>query len=226
MGDGKVPPTGQVVYLPPARERPAPAERPPRTLAEAKQAAEACRACALARRAACAVFGEGPQGAPVMLVGEQPGEADEAAGRPFAGAAGKLLDRALGDAGLDRGGLYVTHAVKHFKFARRDGQRVPLRLEPAEIAACRPWLDRERVLVRPHLIVALGAVAAAALLERPVSLPLERGRILPLEDGSRLLVTEHPSTILRLADRTAQGREYRRLVADLLLAVPYLRRAA
>jgi DNA polymerase len=103
---------------------------------------------------------------------------------------------------------------------------VPLRLEPAEIAACRPWLDRERVLVRPHLIVALGAVAAAALLERPVSLPLERGRILPLEDGSRLLVTEHPSTILRLADRTAQGREYRRLVADLLLAVPYLRRAA
>jgi uracil-DNA glycosylase family 4 len=116
--------------------------------------------------------------------------------------------------------------VKHARHRTSGGRRLPLGPEAEEIAACRRWLELERALVRPQLVVALGAVAAEALLERPVSLALERGRIMPLEDGSRLLVTAHPATILALADATAQGREYRRLVTDLLLAVPYLRRAA
>jgi DNA polymerase len=153
-----------------------------------------------------------------MLVGEQPVEPESPAAR--------LLARALADAGLDQAALYRTSAVKHAKRRRCQGRSLPVAPEPDEIAACRRWLDLERALVRPQLIVALGTVAAGALLERPVALGLERGRIMPLEDGSRLLVTAPPAAIVAIPDPTAQGREYRRLVSDLLLAVPYLRRAA
>lgn len=221
---------GKVVALPRRPRRAAASAvvgRPePQTLPEAREAAAACRACPLWARATRTVFGEGPRDAAVMLVGEQPGDRDDLDGRPFVGPAGQLLDRALRDAGLDRGSLYLTNAVKHFKHALRSKRRIQQSPARHEIEACRHWLDAERRLVRPELIVALGATAATALLGRPVSLGLERGRVTELPEGGHLLVTEHPSAILRIPDATAQAREYRRLVGDLLLAVPYLRRAA
>ncbi|MEK0082371.1 UdgX family uracil-DNA binding protein [Benzoatithermus flavus] len=216
---------GKGVPLP---ERPVPADRPePSTLAEAREAAAACRACPLWARATRTVFGEGPRDAAVMLVGEQPGDRADREGRPFVGPASRVLDRALADAGLDRSVLYLTDAVKHFKHVRRSQRRIRQTPERREIEACRHWLELERRLVQPRLIVALGVVAAEALLRRPVSLQLERGRMMELPDGGgHALVTEHPSAILRIPDAAAQAREYRRLVGDLLLAVPYLRRAA
>jgi DNA polymerase len=218
---------GRVVLLPHQRHRPAPADRPePATLAEAKEAAAACRACPLWSRATRTVFGEGPRDAAVMLVGEQPGDKEDLEGRPFVGPAGQVLDQALRDAGLDRGALYLTNAVKHFKYALRSKRRIHQSPERHEVEACRHWLEAERRLVQPRLIVALGVTAATALLGRPVSLGLERGRVMELPEGGHLLVTAHPSFILRIPDAAAQGREYRRLVGDLLLAVPYLRRAA
>jgi DNA polymerase len=216
--------------VPPVREREAATPQhmagQPASLAEAREAAALCRACPLWARATATVFGEGPRDAAVMLVGEQPGDQDDREGRPFLGPSGQVLDRALADAGLDRGAVYLTNALKHFKHARRSGRRIQQSPERHEVERCRHWLDTERRLVRPRLVVALGVTAASALLGRPVSLQLERGRVTALEDGSHVLVTAHPSSILRIPDPAAQGREYRRLVGDLLLALPYLRRAA
>jgi uracil-DNA glycosylase len=192
----------------------------PATLAEAAATAARCRACPLWEGATQTVFGEGPQNARVMLVGEQPGDHEDLMGRAFVGPAGRLLDRALRQAGLERRALYVTNAVKHFKFTLRGKRRIHQRPDAGEVELCRGWLDLERELVRPRLIVALGATAAAALLGRPVRVGEERGRLRPLDARTELLITGHPSAILRSLDQKLRDAAYRRLVSDLRLAVP------
>jgi uracil-DNA glycosylase len=194
----------------------------PATLEAAREAAAACRACPLWEPATRTVFGEGPRDARVMLVGEQPGDWEDLEGRPFVGPAGQLLDRALAEAGLDRSRLYLTNAVKHFKFAPRGKRRIHQKPDGGEVEACGTWLALERDLLRPRLVVALGATAARALTGRDVRVGEERGRVVPLGPGAELLVTVHPSYVLRLPDAARQAAEYARLAADLRLAVPYL----
>jgi uracil-DNA glycosylase len=218
------PGTGRVIALPHRHHRTAPgaiAGRPA-TLEAAREAAAACRACPLWEPATRTVFGEGPRDARVMLVGEQPGDWEDLEGRPFVGPAGQLLDRALAEAGLDRSRLYLTNAVKHFKFAPHGKRRLHRRPEGGEVEACGTWLALERELVRPRLVVALGATAARALTGRDARVGEERGRVVPLGPGAELLVTVHPSYVLRLPDAARQAGEFARLAADLRLAVPYL----
>jgi DNA polymerase len=174
-------------------------------LAGLKPAADACRDCALGALATQAVVGEGPARAALMLVGEQPGDREDRAGRPFVGPAGALLDRALAEVGIARERVYVTNAVKHFKFELRGKRRMHKTPAQQEIEACLQWLDRELAWVRPAAAVALGATAARALLGRPVAVLKERGRWIARDDGLRVLVTLHPSALLRLdpADRDA-----------------------
>jgi DNA polymerase len=190
------------------------------TLDRARAVAAACTACDLHIRATQTVFGEGRR-APLMLVGEQPGDREDLAGRPFVGPAGALLDRALADAGVDRERTFVTNVVKHFKWKPSpDGKRrLHERPNAAEVRACRPWLDLELDLVRPELLVALGATAAQAILGRTFRITDQRGVVLDaLEAGPRVLATFHPSAILRA--RTPDDRERMRaaLVADLVTA--------
>lgn len=181
--------------------------------------AAACRNCPLWQPATQTVFGEGPGDATVMLVGEQPGDQEDLAGRPFVGPAGQLLDRALTEAGIARDTLYVTNAVKHFKFTPRGKRRIHAKPEAPEITACAPWLARERSLVAPRTLVMMGATAARAILGRPVTISRERGRPIPLDDGSTGWVTVHPSYLLRLPDEAAKAREYAAFVTDLRRAV-------
>jgi DNA polymerase len=176
--------------------------------------AGACRRCALWQAATQTVCGEGPPDARLMLVGEQPGDQEDLAGRPFVGPAGQMLDRALAAAGIDRARAYVTNAVKHFKFEPRGKRRIHQNPDAGEIAACRFWLDQERALLRPAVTVLLGASAARAVLGRAVTISRERGQPIPLDDGVAL-VTVHPSYLLRLPDVTARDAEYARFVADL-----------
>lgn len=183
---------------------------------------DGCRACPLWAPATQAVPGEGPPDAAVMVVGEQPGDREDIAGRPFVGPAGALFDKASAEAGLTRDRLYVTNAVKHFKFEPRGKFRLHRSPKVDEVRACNPWLVRERALVRPKLVVAMGATAARAVLGRPVTVGERRGRVETLPDGSAALVTVHPSFLLRLPDREAQAREYGRFVDDLRLAAAYL----
>jgi probable DNA metabolism protein len=202
-----------------ARRRPAEpaplAHDRPGSLAEAREAARACRRCPLWEPATQTVFGEGPEGARLMLVGEQPGDREDLAGAAFVGPAGRMLDRALEAAGIPRREVYVTNAVKHFKFEPRGKIRLHKTPEAPEIAACRWWLDIERMLVRPRLTVALGASAAQALLGRRVTIGQERGRLQTLPDDSALWITVHPAYLLRLPDEAARTREYVRFVEDL-----------
>ena len=191
-------------------------------LEAARAEAKDCQACDLYRDATQTVFSDGPAEAVVVFVGEAPGDREDLEGRPFAGPAGQVLDRALAEAGLDRSGLYLTNAVKHFKFAPGGKRRIHKRPDAGEIQACGPWLALERRLVRPRLVVALGATAGRALLGREVAVGRERGAPAPLEEGTDILLTVHPSYILRLPGAALQAREYARLVADLRLAVPYL----
>jgi uracil-DNA glycosylase family protein len=177
-----------------------------------------CRACPLHAAATQAVFGEGPRPARLMLVGEQPGDQEDMAGRPIAGAAGQLLDRALAEAGIARDQIYVTNAVKHFKFAPRGRRRVQQKAERQEIAACRSWLDHEIALVKPSLIVALGAAAGRALLGRGVAVGVTRGQFYSLPSCVRVAVTVHPSDILRGPERQPGAADYDRFVADLRAA--------
>jgi DNA polymerase len=187
----------------------------PAPMVAARAAASACRACALWAGPTQTVFGEGPADAPIMLVGEQPGDQEDIEGRPFVGPAGRLLDQALAAAGLDRAGLYVTNAVKHFKFTRTTKRRLHQSPDAGEIAICRFWLDLEREVVRPRLTVMLGASAARAVLGRPVTIGRERGHRLALPDGAAGFVTVHPSFLLRLPDEAAKAREYEAFVRDL-----------
>lgn len=195
-------------------------------LAVAAHEAAACRACPLWQPATQTVFGEGPADARLMFVGEQPGDQEDLAGRPFVGPAGQLFDRALAEAGIDRATAYVTNAVKHFKFEPRGKRRIHAKPEGPEIAACRPWLAREREIVRPALLVLLGATAARAVLGRVVTIGRERGRPIDLGGDEVAFVTVHPSFLLRLPDEAAKAREYAAFIADLRAAAAICARRA
>jgi uracil-DNA glycosylase len=174
-----------------------------------------CRRCHLWEPATQTVFGEGPVGARLMFVGEQPGDQEDVVGRPFVGPAGQMLDRALEEVGIDRRAAYVTNAVKHFKFALRGKRRLHQKPEAPEIQACRFWLDVERVRLAPSLIVLLGVTAAQAVLGRAVTITRERGRPIRLSDTETAFVTVHPSFLLRVPDEDARHREYQAFVRDL-----------
>lgn len=203
--------------------KPAPEQVDGDTLAEVRRAAEGCRACPLWEPATQTVFGEGPAGAPVMLVGEQPGDAEDIQGRPFVGPAGKLLDRALAELSIDRRRLYVTNAVKHFKFVPRGKRRIHQKPGSSEIRACGPWLERELALVQPRLVVLLGATAVQAALGRAGSIASLRGRVLPFGKDRGALATVHPSYLLRLPEAAGRDEARAAFLDDLRLALPYLR---
>jgi probable DNA metabolism protein len=184
-------------------------------LRRSAQEASACRRCPLYEPATQVVFGEGPPDAPVMFVGEQPGDQEDVIGRPFVGPAGQMMDRAMEEAGIDRRMIYVTNAVKHFKFTPRGKRRIHQTPEVPEIQACRFWLDVERTHVRPRLLVAMGGSAARSLLGRAVTIGRERGRPIQMPDGQAVFVTVHPSFLLRVPDAAAKAREYDAFVRDL-----------
>jgi DNA polymerase len=185
------------------------------TLAEVKAGALGCRRCPLHGPATQTVFGEGPADARLMIVGEQPGDQEDLAGRPFVGPAGQLLDAALAEAGIDRSRAWVTNAVKHFKYQQRGARRIHESPNAAEIQACRWWLDQERSLLKPGLVLMLGASAARAVLGRPVTVGRERGRLLDLPDGGRGFLTVHPSYLLRIENGAQQRAERARFVDEL-----------
>jgi len=191
-------------------------ELAPAPLKQAAHEAESCRRCDLWQPATQVVFGEGPADARIMFVGEQPGDQEDLAGRPFVGPAGQLFDRAMEEAGLDRRQVYVTNSVKHFKFIPRGKRRIHEKPNTAEIAACLHWLDIEREAVRPALTVMMGATAARAVLGRAVAITRERGQAITLGGGNAQgFITVHPSYLLRLPDPDSKAREYARFVEDL-----------
>jgi uracil-DNA glycosylase family protein len=183
----------------------------------AKEAAS-CTLCPLYRNATQTVFGEGAARASIMLVGEQPGDQEDLAGHPFVGPAGKVLERAMVEAGLDRKKVWLTNAVKHFKNEPRGKKRMHKRPNRYEVEVCRVWLRQEISLVKPQLILALGVTAAVALAGRPVVLSRERGRVIEFADGLRGMVTTHPSSILRMPDQKARHAAFAALVKDLKAA--------
>jgi DNA polymerase len=189
---------------------------PPRaSLAGLRKAARGCTACPLYKTGTQTVFGEGPDIAPIMLVGEQPGDVEDLMGRPFVGPAGKLLDRALIDAGVDRTRVYVTNVVKHFKWVQRGKRRMHKRPGSLEIVACKPWLEAEIALVGPQVIVCLGATAAQALLGRNFRLTRERGLFVDSPLARFVTATVHPSALLRQPDAERRRHEYGLFVRDL-----------
>ena len=188
------------------------------TLPEIATALNACRRCELWRDATQGVPGNGPGTARLMLVGEQPGDVEDIAGKPFVGPAGQMLDRALAEAGVDRAQLYVTNAVKHFKHELRGKRRLHKTPGAGEITACRWWLDQERRLVAPEVIVALGGTAAMAVFGRAMPILKSRGKVFDLDDGARATITVHPSYLLRLPDERAKAEAYARFVEDLSAA--------
>src|SRR5882762_181827 len=191
-----------------------------------REEASRCRACHLWKNATQAVFGEGPQHAQVMLVGEQPGDKEDLAGKPFVGPAGSMLDRALQEAGIDRKKVYVTNAVKHFKFVPRGKIRLHQKPNTSEIKACRQWYERELASIKPDLVVAMGATAAQSVFGRITPINKNRGRAIDLDEGIKAMVTVHPSYLLRLPDADAKAREYQRFVDDLKVAADLLRKSA
>ena len=190
-----------------------------------KEAAD-CRACPLWKDATQTVFGEGPQAAQLMLVGEQPGDKEDLAGKPFVGPAGLVLDRGLQEAGIDRKKAYVTNAVKHFKFVPRGKIRLHQKPTTPEIKACRQWYERELASIKPALVVAMGATSAQSVFGKITPINKNRGRLIDLADGIKALVTVHPSYLLRLPDADAKAREYARFVDDLKIAAALLRKLA
>ena len=187
----------------------------PPTLPSVRETAAGCKACDLYLRGTQTVFGEGPPRAVIMLVGEQPGDAEDLAGHPFVGPAGQLLDRALAEAGIDRGTVYVTNVVKHFKWEPRGKRRIHAKPNAAEIGACRPWLETEIALVQPRVLVCLGATAAQALLGKQFKVSRQRGEIVPSTLAPVVTATVHPSSILRAPDEATRREEMRLFVADL-----------
>jgi DNA polymerase len=185
------------------------------TLAALRAAEHASRRCPLHRQATQVVPGEGSSGAELMLVGEQPGGREDLAGRPFVGPAGLLLDRALADAGISRKSVFVTNAVKHFKHELRGKRRLHKRPTAYEIDRCRWWLEWELAIVKPAVVVALGATAARGLFGRTLAIGRSRGRLMRLDDGTPAFVTIHPSALLRIREQADRRREYALLVADL-----------
>jgi uracil-DNA glycosylase len=193
---------------------PAPVPQHP-TPPKLREAASHCRACDLWLRGTQTVFGEGAPRARVMFVGEQPGDKEDLQGRPFVGPAGLILDKALDEAGIDRTQVYVTNAVKHFKWEPRGKRRIHKKPNSLEIAACRPWLDAEIEVVRPDVIVCLGATAAQALLGNKFRVTQHRGELMTSEFGPLITATVHPSSILRAPDDDTRHREMRLFVADM-----------
>jgi DNA polymerase len=195
--------------------------RPPATssLKEVREAARDCTACHLYKHATQTVFGEGPKNAPMMLIGEQPGDYEDVAGKPFVGPAGKIMDRALEEAGIDRNEVYVTNAVKHFKWEPRGKRRIHKKPNAREIAACRPWLEAELRLVKPKLVVLLGATAAQTIFGPSFRVTRERGKVLSSKFAPKIVATVHPSSLLRQPDEESREREYNNFVADLRVAV-------
>jgi uracil-DNA glycosylase len=190
-----------------------------------REQARECRACPLWENATQTVFGEGSPHAKLMLVGEQPGDKEDLAGRPFVGPAGQMLDRALEEAGIDRKTTYVTNAVKHFKYVPRGKIRMHQKPNTLEIRACRQWYERELAAIRPELVVALGATAAQSVFGKITQINKTRGRLIELGQGFKILVTVHPSYLLRLPDAEAKTREYARFVDDLKIAADLLKRS-
>jgi len=191
---------------------------PIKSLQQLAAAEAGCTRCPLYRDATQAVPGEGPRRAAFMLVGEQPGDKEDIAGKPFVGPAGRVLDQALHDAGIAREETFVTNAVKHFKHEMRGKRRLHKRPDSYEIERCRIWLDAERSLVKPATIVALGVTAARSLTGRIVTIGKVRGQPLAMEDGTKLIVTVHPSALLRIEDEVERQAAYRSFVADLKVA--------
>jgi uracil-DNA glycosylase family protein len=196
------------------------------TLKTLREEASTCRACHLWKEATQTVFGEGPPHAQMMLVGEQPGDKEDLAGKPFVGPAGQMLDRALQEAGIARTKVYVTNAVKHFKFVPRGKIRLHQKPNTPEIRACRPWYERELNSIKPDLVVAMGATAAQCVFGKITPINKNRGRLIDLDDGIKALVTVHPSYLLRLPDAEAKAREYQRFVDDLKIVAELLRKSA
>jgi len=180
--------------------------------------AQSCTRCPLYRNATQTVFGEGPADASLMLIGEQPGDQEDLSGRPFVGPAGKVLDKALEEAGIERAETYITNAVKHFKNEPRGKRRLHKKPDTSEIDACRWWLNHELAIVRPAVAVALGATAARALMRKTLSVNANRGRLIALPSGGTGLITVHPSYLLRLSEERDKRREFDLLVKDLRLA--------
>lgn len=195
-----------------------PADAP---VAELRAIAAQCTLCPLYRNATQTVFGEGPPDALIMLVGEQPGDAEDQSGHPFVGPAGKLLDRCLAEAGIDRTRVWVTNAVKHFKWVPRGTRRLHSKPGSLEIAACFPWLEAEIRAVAPRIVVALGATAAQALFGKAFRVTRDRGRLLRTALAPNALATVHPSALLRAPDEAARHRETRRFIEDLRKAAGF-----
>ena len=187
-------------------------ERP--SLPKLREAAASCTACPLHETGTQTVFGEGTSKADVVLVGEQPGDQEDLQGKPFVGPAGKLLDKALENAGIDRSQVYVTNVVKHFKWQARGKRRIHQKPNWSEIAACRPWLEAELDVIEPRVLVCLGATAAQALLGRDFRVSRQRGELVESDLAENVIATVHPSSILRADDETRE-QEYRELVRDL-----------
>ena len=193
-----------------------------RTLPNLKANAASCEGCDLYLNATQTVFGAGPQKAKVIFVGEQPGDQEDKQGLPFVGPAGRLLDRALNDAGIPREETYVTNAVKHFKFVPRGKRRIHQKPRASEVAACRPWLEAEIAVVQPRIVVCLGATAAQSLMGSKFRLTQERGRFFEHGSGALLTATIHPSALLRVEDPEQRRAEYERFVEDLRLVASKL----
>ncbi len=200
-----------------ARRTAASPEQTLTTIGELREAAAKCRACDLWKTGTQTVFGEGPSGAKIMFVGEQPGDQEDLAGHPFVGPAGKLLDRALEEAGIQRKEVYVTNVVKHFKWVLSDRGKRRIHKKPnsLEIQACRAWIDAEMRVIRPEVLVCLGATAAQALLGRDFRVSAQRGRLVPSELAKHVVATVHPSSILRAPDEESRHAQMADFVRDL-----------
>ncbi|MDK2767703.1 MAG: UdgX family uracil-DNA binding protein [Sphingomonas sp.] len=199
-----------------------PGDNATKAWAALRDEAMTCTRCHLHKHATQTVFGEGPVDAPLMLIGEQPGDQEDLASRPFVGPAGQLLDDALAQAGIDRSAAYLTNAVKHFKFEPRGKRRIHSTPDAGEISACRWWVEQELLIVRPKVVIALGATAARSLLGRAVTISRERGRAIPLDSGAEAWITVHPSYLLRLPDPEAKAAQHAAFIADLRTAAARL----
>jgi len=197
-----------------------------RTLEKLRVAAQDCQGCDLYKNATQTVFGEGPKDASVMLVGEQPGDMEDRQGHPFVGPAGRLLDKALAEARIPRDEVYITNAVKHFKWIQRGKRRLHQKPLIRQVIACKPWLIAEIQVIHPKVVVCLGATAAQSMAGRIVKITQERGKFLDSDNGAAVFITIHPSSIYRLREREEQEKEYRRFVTEMKLVGRKLRSLA
>jgi uracil-DNA glycosylase len=190
----------------------------PMSLKALRAAEAACTRCPLYKYATQVVPGEGPAKARIMLVGEQPGDKEDIAGKPFIGPAGRVLDKAIAAAGIDRKQVFVTNAVKHFKFAPRGKRRLHKKPNAHEIERCRWWIDLERTILKPKVVVALGATAVRSLMGKSLTIGKIRGKVVEMPDGGRMVATIHPSYLLRIQDKPDKDAQYRAFVRDLKAA--------